>query len=126
MVSKCGTFRCRHPAEYRAPSVARNVSVMQQNPIVVHVHSVFLWPTWAAATTARRAKASYVLSPRGMLIKALIRRRSRTANSAWIRLVERRNVENASAIQLTLAGRGGGAGKVRLSASPARGHPKWH
>jgi glycosyltransferase involved in cell wall biosynthesis len=36
-----------------------------------------------------------------MLIKALIRRRSRTAKSAWIRLVERRNVENASAIHLT-------------------------
>src|SRR5215211_5244750 len=67
----------------------------------VHVHSVFLWPTWAAARAARNAAVPYVLAPRGMLIRDLIARRSRLAKSAWIRLIERSNVERAAAIHLT-------------------------
>jgi sugar/nucleoside kinase (ribokinase family) len=51
---------------------------------IVHLHSAFLWPTWAAARAARNAGVPYVLSPRGMLIKDLIARRSRFAKSAWI------------------------------------------
>ena len=35
---------------------------------VVHLHSVFLWPTWAGARAARRAGLPYVVSPRGMLV----------------------------------------------------------
>jgi len=68
---------------------------------VVHLHSVFLWPTWTAARTARVAHVPYVLSPRGMLIKDLISRRSRLVKSAWIRLIERSNVEHATVIHLT-------------------------
>jgi glycosyltransferase involved in cell wall biosynthesis len=67
----------------------------------VHLHSVFLWPTWAAARAARKARVPYVLAPRGMLIKDLIARRSRLAKFAWIRLVEKSNVERAAAIHLT-------------------------
>ena len=68
---------------------------------IVHLHSVFLWPTWAAARAARNAGVPYVLSPRGMLVKDLIARRSRLAKSAWIRLIERSNVEQAAALHLT-------------------------
>jgi glycosyltransferase involved in cell wall biosynthesis len=68
---------------------------------VVHLHSVFLWPTWAAARAARKARVPYVLAPRGMLIKDLIGRRSRLAKTAWIHLIERSNVENATAVHLT-------------------------
>jgi glycosyltransferase involved in cell wall biosynthesis len=68
---------------------------------VVHLHSVFLWPTWAAARTARNAGVPYVLSPRGMLVKDLIARRSQLAKSAWIHLIERSNVEQAAALHLT-------------------------
>jgi len=42
-----------------------------------------------------------VLSPRGMLVKDLIARRSRLAKSAWIHLIERSNVEQAAALHLT-------------------------
>ena len=34
---------------------------------VVHLHSVFLFPTWAGARSAAQARVPYVLSPRGML-----------------------------------------------------------
>jgi glycosyltransferase involved in cell wall biosynthesis len=70
---------------------------------VVHLHSVFLWPTWAAARAARKAGVPYVLSPRGMLVSELIRKRSRLAKSAWIYLVEKSNLEHAAAVHLTSA-----------------------
>src|SRR5205823_1441089 len=54
----------------------------------VHVHSVFLWPTTAAARVAARAGVPYAVSPRGMLVPELIRRKSRVAKSLWLRLVE--------------------------------------
>lgn len=69
----------------------------------VHLHSVFLWPTWAAARVARAAGVPYVLSPRGMLVQDLIRRKSRWLKTAWIMLIERRNLERAAAIHVTSA-----------------------
>ena len=68
---------------------------------VVHLHSVFLWPTWTAARAAKPARVPYVLSPRGMLIKDLISRRSRLVKSTWIHLIERSNIEHAAAVHLT-------------------------
>jgi glycosyltransferase involved in cell wall biosynthesis len=68
---------------------------------IVHLHSVFLWPTSVAAQAARRAGVPYVLSPRGMLVGDLIRRKSTLAKRAWIALFERRNIEEAAAVHLT-------------------------
>ena len=69
----------------------------------VHLHSVFLWPTWAAARAARAAGVPYVLSPRGMLVQDLIHRKSRWLKTAWIALIERHNLERAAAIHVTSA-----------------------
>ena len=68
---------------------------------LVHLHSVFLWPTWAAARAARSAGVPYVLSPRGMLVKDLFRARSRWVKAAWMALVERRNLRDAAGIHVT-------------------------
>ncbi len=68
---------------------------------VVHTHSVFLWPTAAAARAAHAAGVPYVISPRGMLVPELIARKSRVAKRAWISLVERRSFERACAIHFT-------------------------
>ena len=68
---------------------------------IAHLHSVFLWPTWAAAHAARAAHVPYVLAPRGMLVPELVRSKSRWAKSAWIALIERRNVTAAAAIHAT-------------------------
>jgi glycosyltransferase involved in cell wall biosynthesis len=70
---------------------------------VVHLHSVFLWPTWAAARTARRFGTPYLISPRGMLVKKLIEMKSKHTKTAWIKLIERQNMERASAIHVTSA-----------------------
>jgi glycosyltransferase involved in cell wall biosynthesis len=68
---------------------------------LVHLHSVFLWPTTAAAGAARRAGVPYIVSPRGMLVPELVARKSRWAKRAWIAFVERRNLAHASAIHFT-------------------------
>jgi glycosyltransferase involved in cell wall biosynthesis len=68
---------------------------------LVHLHAVYLWPTWAGARAARTAAVPYVVSPRGMLVPELIRRKSRWVKSAWIALIDRANVEGAAAIYAT-------------------------
>jgi glycosyltransferase involved in cell wall biosynthesis len=86
---------------YWAPALGRALHHEIGKLDIVHLHTVFLWPTWAAARAARSASVPYVLSPRGMLVKDLIARRSRLAKSAWIHLIERSNVEHAAALHLT-------------------------
>lgn len=68
---------------------------------IVHAHSVFLWPTAAAARAAVSARKPFVLSPRGMLVKDLIRRKSFAAKNLWIRFIETRNMENADCVHVT-------------------------
>jgi glycosyltransferase involved in cell wall biosynthesis len=84
-----------------APSLKHALSSEIADFDLIHLHSVFLWPTWAAARLARRAQVPYLISPRGMLVKNLIERRSSVVKKAWIRLIERSNLEHASAIHVT-------------------------
>lgn len=78
-------------------ALARNVGGFD----VVHLHSIFLWPTFAAARSAVRQGVRYVIAPRGMLVKELIRKRSRWIKYAWMCLVERRNLERAAFLHMT-------------------------
>ncbi len=68
---------------------------------LVHLHSVFLWPTLAAARAAERAGVPYVLAPRGMLVPELIEARGALRKSLWIRWFERRTIERAAALHAT-------------------------
>src|SRR5262249_13601761 len=86
---------------YWAPELARQLKCETRAADVLHLHSVFLWPTWAAASAARKGGVPYVVAPRGMLVKDLIQRRSRLAKLAWINLAEKSNVEHAAAVHLT-------------------------
>jgi len=86
---------------YRSPGMGQALGLNVASFDIVHLHSVFLWPTSVAAQAARRAGVPYVLSPRGMLVGDLIRRRSSLAKRAWIALFERRNIEEAAAVHLT-------------------------
>jgi glycosyltransferase involved in cell wall biosynthesis len=68
---------------------------------LVHLHSVFLWPTAAAARAAERAGVPYLVAPRGMLVGDLLRRRGRLRKRLWIRLVEHRTLARAAAVHAT-------------------------
>jgi glycosyltransferase involved in cell wall biosynthesis len=68
---------------------------------VVHLHSVFLWPTLAAARAAERAGVPWLVAPRGMLVPELIAARGRFRKTLWLRLFERRTIERAAGFHAT-------------------------
>jgi glycosyltransferase involved in cell wall biosynthesis len=70
---------------------------------VVHLHSVFLWPTLVAARAAAKAGVPFILSPRGMLVGELIRAKSGAIKRAWLALFERRTIREAAALHVTSA-----------------------
>lgn len=86
---------------YVSTPMARALPDAVRRADVVHLHSVFLWPTLAAARAAREAGVPYVLSPRGMLVRELIGRRSAWVKRAWIALFERQTIEQAAAVHCT-------------------------
>lgn len=86
---------------YWSPAMLRQMRVSLPSFDVVQLHSVFLWPTWVAARLAYRHDVPYVLSPRGMLVKELVRRKSRWLKMAWIWLIESRNIRRASLMHFT-------------------------
>lgn len=94
-------FRSRFDRLYWSPAMSRALRADGLPFDAVHLHSVFLWPTAAAAKFARRLRVSYVLSPRGMLVAELIGRKSAALKRAWIRLIERRNLKGAARIHVT-------------------------
>ncbi|WP_428663381.1 glycosyltransferase [Reyranella sp.] len=88
---------------YWSPAMRRALLDRVADYDLVHVHAIYLWPTWMAARAARRRGVPYVVSPRGMLVPELIRRKNRWVKEAWIRLIERPNLEHAAAVHTTSA-----------------------
>ncbi|TAK59730.1 MAG: glycosyltransferase [Dehalococcoidia bacterium] len=67
---------------------------------VVHIHSLFLFPQFAAWRAARRSGVPYVVSPRGALDPHL-RRRSRAVKAIGDALWQRSMLEGASVLHAT-------------------------
>jgi glycosyltransferase involved in cell wall biosynthesis len=88
------------PRLYYSPAMRRALKGVDRFD-VVHLHSVFLWPTYAAARAARKAGVPYLVSPRGMLVPELIERKSRLAKRVWIRLFEESTLLHSSIVHFT-------------------------
>ena len=86
---------------FRSPRLARALAQMLLQVDIVHLHSVFLWPTWAAAAACRKMGVPYFVSPHGMMVKELIRLKSPLVKTGWITLIERSNLQHAAAIHVT-------------------------
>jgi glycosyltransferase involved in cell wall biosynthesis len=86
---------------YRSPRMGKALRQRIAGFDVVHLHSVFLWPTSAAAREAERAGVPYLVAPRGMLVGDLLRRRGRWRKALWLRLVERRTLARAAGLHVT-------------------------
>src|SRR5262245_18160349 len=86
---------------YRSLEMGRALAQNIARFDVVHLHSVFLWPTTAAARVARTYGVPYLLAPRGMLVADLIRRKSWLAKRAWMAAFEQHNVAEAAAVHVT-------------------------
>lgn len=95
-------FQSRHLRRiYWAPAMQRALRQHIEEFDAVHLHSIFLWPTWAAARAAHRAHVPYLVAPRGMLVKELVRMKGWLRKSIWLSLIERRTLEQAAAIHAT-------------------------
>lgn len=84
-----------------APAMSHELRKMVSTFDILHLHSIFLWPTWAAARTARMVGVPYAISPRGMLVRDLIHRKSWIVKSLWIHLIEKNNIEKAAVVHCT-------------------------
>lgn len=96
-------FPVRLARPYWSPAMGAALRESVAGFDLVHLHSVFLWPTSAAARAAERADVPYVLSPRGMLVPELMTERGWLRKAAWMLLAERRTVERAAALHATSA-----------------------
>lgn len=94
-------FRSTFRRLYVSPSMRAALDASMAGYDTVHLHSVFLWPTFAAARAAAKHGIPYVVSPRGMLVPELIARKSSVAKRLWIRMVERRTFANAASVHFT-------------------------
>lgn len=97
-----------------SPDMQRHLAATVDSFDVIHLHSVYLWPTYAAARLAERARIPYVVSPRGMLIRDVIRRKNAWVKRAWIHLVERRSLARAAALHVTAPIEGDEAQELQL------------
>ena len=86
---------------FRAPGLARALTRQIGAFDLLHLHSVFLWPTTVAARIARSHGTPYVLSPRGMLVAELIEAKSPWLKRAWIAAFETANIAGAASIHVT-------------------------
>jgi len=86
---------------YRSPGMVHALRERISSFDIVHIHSVFLWPTLAAARAAQASAVPYVVAPRGMLVADLIRSKSSIIKAAWIALFERKTIANAAAVHAT-------------------------
>lgn len=86
---------------YWSPALASTFNRVVKDFDVVHLHSVFLWPTMKAARAALHAHVPYILSPRGALVPELFRRRSYIIKMLWMVFFERFTIEHAAAIHAT-------------------------
>jgi len=93
------------PVQFRPLWYSRTLGNKLQETVaefdVLHLHSIFLWPTMAAAREAERRGVPYVAAPRGMLVKELFARKRRVLKWLWFYLCEKRTLANASAIHAT-------------------------
>lgn len=86
---------------YWSPSMGAALRKEIKHFDVVHLHSVYLWPTYAAARAASAARVPYLVAPRGMLVRQLINAKNRWIKEAWIRLVEHRTLQHAAGLHVT-------------------------
>ena len=86
---------------FRSPALGRRLRDTVHTFDIVHLQAVFLWPMWAAARAAERAQVPFVMSPRGMLVGDMIKRKSRWVKKAWIELVERHSLSRSAGVHVT-------------------------
>lgn len=104
----------------RAPGLRRALHARIAEFDIVHLHSVFQWPTLVAARAAEHHRVPYVVAPRGMLVRELIENRGRWRKRAWLELFERRTLREAAAVLATSEVEAAEIRSLHLAETPIR------
>ena len=83
-----------------SPALSRALDEEARGYDVVHIHSLFLFPQYAAYRAARRSRVPYVVSPRGAL-DPYLRARSRPLKAINDALWQRAMLDGAAAMHVT-------------------------
>ncbi len=85
-----------------APSITRYLERFGYGFDLFHIHALYRYPHYAAASFARRAGIPYIISPHGSLSPALFNKpERRRMKRLYERIFELRNLRNAAAIHYT-------------------------
>ena len=68
---------------------------------IIHLHSIFLWPTSAAARVAREVNKPWCVSPRGALNIDMLERKSKFIKKIALRLYELKTLTGSSFLHAT-------------------------
>jgi len=105
---------------YWSPAMTAQLPVVLREADFVHLHSIFLAPTSAAARVAESLGLPWCVSPRGALVPELIRRQSMLAKRVWMLINERRTLERAAFIHATSTLEAEDAGRIGYRLPPIR------
>lgn len=84
-----------------APQMAVKLKQTVKDYDIVHLHSIFRWPTSMAAKVIGRSNVPYIYAPRGSLVKELFIQKNKWIKLIWMNLVGREILEKAAAIHVT-------------------------
>jgi len=117
-------FPVQRPRWYCYSSgLARALKERVQEFDVVHIHSVFLWPTTVAAAWCRRYEVPYILRPAGMLSPAMLSKAyagskasmlSKVRKNIYLKSFGRSDINRASAIHFTSQAEKDATDRMRL------------
>jgi glycosyltransferase involved in cell wall biosynthesis len=98
------TFRCFHASTPKSWGFSRALGAALRDEIarfdIVHIHSLYMFHTLAAAATCRRLGIPYIIRPHGTL-DPFLERRGTFKKAIYRALVEKRNLDHAAAIHYT-------------------------
>ena len=90
---------------YWSPPMRRALFARAADFDLVHLHAIYLWPTWAGARAARAARRSLCRLAARHARAGAHPPQEPLGEEAWIALIDRANVEGAAAIHATSASR---------------------
>jgi glycosyltransferase involved in cell wall biosynthesis len=94
-------FPTRWPHRFAfSPPMMRRLRQTIQEFDLVHIHSLYVYPTLIAAHYARQFRVPYLIRPHGTL-HPYLRRRRRFRKALYHAAIERRNLDHAAAIHYT-------------------------
>ena len=94
-------FKTIFPSRWvTSPAMARALRSHTSEFDVIHIHSLFMFSTLAAAHYARKHRVPYIVRPHGSL-DPFLRRRGRLKKFIYTGLIEKRNLDRATAIHYT-------------------------